>query len=218
MSDSENEIIEPTSKPTRKPMSAERKAALLANLARGRKKAAENRAIAKAKAEKTSSIKNEIIATEKEREEKELAEQAKASEPVDIKEPEPEITPEPEPKKLRPKKKNKKIVYADEESDSSSSEEEEIVIRRRKKKSKVKRVRIVQDNQPIPPPLQKQVTEPAKPAPRKLTEQEQTILRREKEKYQNEYNKKQADLKETERIRNLSRNMLNKNKNKRFGY
>jgi len=213
MSDSESEILEPTSKPTRKPMSAERKAALLANLARGRKKAAENRAIAKAKAEKTSSIKNEIIATEKEKEEKELAEQVKASEPVDIKEPEPEITPEPEPKKLRPKKKNKKIVYADEESDSSSSEEEEIVIRRRKKKSKVKRVRIVQDNQPIPPPA-----EPAKPAPRKLTEQEQTILRREKEKYQNEYNKKQVELKETERIRNLSRNMLNNNKNRRFGY
>tara|TARA_Y100000356_G_scaffold126850_1_gene125098 strand:- start:795 stop:1457 length:663 start_codon:yes stop_codon:yes gene_type:complete len=193
----------------RKPMSDARKKQVLENLARGRIKAAETRRLKKEKELKEKELRDKAVNESKLEpvniEPKQEVKEEVKQEELKEKEVKEELKEEPKPIK----KKKKKVVY-EEESDSSSSEEE-IVIRRRKRSSRPKKVRLVNEPVPTPPPT------PTPVAPKKtITPQEYEALRRKHLILQRQKQLESQKNSETERIRQLSQNMLKGRKNNRF--
>ena len=227
MSDAENEEIKNvvTEKPKKKaPISEERRKMLLENLAKGRKKRAENLTkkrdnvekeelealkcsycrqpfkynASKTKHEKTckQNPNNKVEETPPVEEEKK-----EAVEKVEDK-PEPVVE---EKEVVKPKKK-KKVVYKDISSDSDS--EEEIVVRR-KRKPRGKIVYLDGSEQfPSPPQLQRsQAVRPQAPPKQQMSlEQQQALL---KQKQQNEYFMKvgKEQVLKQNKIKEMARNM-----------
>lgn len=241
MSDSEAESVEAVEVPappkkSRPPLSDERRKQMLENLAKGRKKRAENlsnQRLDKEKAQvkkeqehkcdhcgsqfKYKASKTKHMKTCKnnpdndvEVEDKPLDLPPKEKENVVVERKEKEIE---EPLKLKvEKKRRKKVIYKEYSSSDSDSDEEVVVVQKKKSRRKGRVVYADGVDFPQPPPMQRQPVQPA-PAPKpQITElQKQAILKRrqEEQKYAEMGRKQEA---ESNRIKMLSANMLRKNR------
>ena len=239
MSDSEAESVEAVEVPAppkknRPPMSDERRKQMLENLAKGRKKRAENlsnQRLDKEKAQvkkeqehkcdhcgsqfKYKASKKKHMKTCKDNpdnvdvEDKPLDLPPKENVVVERKEKEEE---EPLKLKVEKKRRKKKVIYKEYSSSDSDSDEEVVVVQKRKPRRKGRVVYADGVDFPQPPPLQRQPVQPV-PAPKpQITEaQKQAILqRRQQEQKYAEMGRKQEA--EANRIKMLSANMLRKNR------
>ena len=240
MSESETESVEavevkvPDPKKTRQPMSDERRKKMLENLAKGRKKRAENLSNKRLEKEqsdlikekehkcdycgsqfkyKTSKIKHMKTCKDNPNyvkiEDKPL--EVEPVEPVEnVKVERKEKEKEELPKPKVEKKKKKKVVYKD-YSSSDSSSEEEIIYKRKKPKRKGTVVYL--DGQSNFPQQQqpRQPVQQAPPKPQITPEQKALILkkRQEEQRYIEMGKKQEANA---NRIKQLSTNMLRKNR------
>ena len=219
MSDSEAESVEAVEVPAppkknRPPMSDERRKQMLENLAKGRKKRAENlsnQRLDKEKAQVKYGQEHGIVKYYDEVEDKPLDLPPKEKKNVVVERKEKE---EEEPLKLKVEKKRrkKKVIYKEYSSSDSDSDEEVVVVQKRKPRRKGRVVYADGVDFPQPPPLQRQPVQPV-PAPKpQITEaQKQAILqRRQQEQKYAEMGRKQEA--EANRIKMLSANMLRKNR------
>ena len=217
-----NEVIE---KPKKKaPISEARRKMLLENLAKGRKKRAENLTKKRDNVEKeelealkcsycrqpfkynASKTKHEKTCKQNpnNKVEETLPIEEEKKEAVEKVEDKPELVVEEKP--IKPKKK-KKVVYKDISSDSDS--EEEIVVRR-KRKPRGKIVYLDGSEQYLPNPPQLQRSPPVRPQapskPQMSLEQQQALL---KQKQQNEYFMKvgKEQVLKQNKIKEMARNM-----------
>ena len=240
MSDSEAESVDAVEvstpqKKTRPPISEERRKQMLENLAKGRKKRAENLSAQRlAKEQEDLKKQKETACDYCGSEFKYKASKTKHMKTC-IKNPnntstqqlqEPEETPEHKPienevverKEEKPletpiekaKKKKKKVVYKSESEDSSS--EEEIVYKKRKPSKR--RVVYVDEHHnpfPSPPPLQRQQAMQPAPKPQISEAQRQAIMKqRAEEKRYAEIGRKHEI--QQQKIKMMSANMLRKNR------
>lgn len=241
MSDSEAESVEAVEVPappkkSRPPLSDERRKQMLENLAKGRKKRAENlsnQRLDKEKAQvkkeqehkcdhcgsqfKYKASKTKHMKTCKnnpdndiEVEDKPLDLPPKEKENVVVERKEKEIE---EPLKLKvEKKRRKKVIYKEYSSSDSDSDEEVVVVQKKKSRRKGRVVYANGVDFPQPPPMQRQPVQPAPaPKPQITEEQKKAILQRrqEEQKYAEMGRKQEA---ESNRIKMLSANMLRKNR------
>tara|TARA_B100000787_G_scaffold169301_1_gene160128 strand:+ start:1009 stop:1722 length:714 start_codon:yes stop_codon:yes gene_type:complete len=236
MSDSESEAetveVETPPKKTKQPISEERRKQMLENLAKGRKKRAENlsnKRLAKEeddvkkakdnrcdycdsefkyKASKTKHMKTcKQNPSNVEVDDKPL--EIEPKENVKVEKKENETIEAPKPKEAL--KKKKKVVYTELSESSSSESEEEIVIRRRKS-SKRRPRRVVEAQRPAPAPIPRPAPIP-KPAPvPQLTQSQKDLLNRRKDEQERLHFLARKQKSEEDRIKQLAANMVRKNR------